>query len=181
MRGSRLSSGFSACRGAEAVHVNRRAQRPALIMVVREAFTGGNRASEPSHGHQIVTSCYYVNKLKSSDAYANKRYAEVAPLIKRVAEANHLDGMAIRGVMYLYGKGMERDGRKAEVWLSRAAEAGQVSAQSILGMMYATGAGVPKNPQKSSEMVVQSGWQGGGEHAIQMLDLLSRDADTLRL
>lgn len=69
--------------------------------------------------------------------------------------------MAILGVMYLYGKEMEREGRKAEVWLSRAAEAGQVSAQSILGMMYATGAGVPKSPQKSSEMVVQSGWQGG--------------------
>lgn len=60
-----------------------------------------------------------------------KRYAEAAPLIKRAAEDKHLDGMAILGVMYLYGNGVEKDGRKAEPWLSRADEAGQVSAQSI--------------------------------------------------
>lgn len=74
----------------------------------------------------------------------------------RAAEANYLDGMAILGVMYLYGKGLEKDGRKAETWLSRAAEAGQVSAQSILGMMHATGAGVPKNPQKAQKWLYKA-------------------------
>lgn len=105
------------------------------------------------------------------NAYSNKRYADAAPLIERAAEANHVDGMAILGVMYLYGKGVEKDGHKAETWLARAAEAGQVSAQSILGMMYATGAGVPKNPQKAQKWLYAAAGKGD-KHAIQMLDLL---------
>ncbi len=77
-------------------------------------------------------------------------------------------------------KGVEKDGRKAETWLSRAAQAGQVSAQSILGMMYAIGAGVPKNQQKAQKWLYKAAGKGD-EHAIQMLDLLGRDAGTLRL
>ncbi|MGH8654277.1 MAG: tetratricopeptide repeat protein [Gammaproteobacteria bacterium] len=77
-------------------------------------------------------------------------------------------------------RGLRPDGRKAETWLSRAAEAGQVSAQSILGMMYATGAGVPKNPQKAQKWLYAAAGKGD-EHAIQMLDLLARDAGALRL
>lgn len=106
------------------------------------------------------------------DAYANKRYAEAAPLIRRAAEANHVDGMSILGAMYLYGRGVEKDGRQAEVWLSRAAEAGQVSAQSILGMMYATGAGVLTDPKKAQKWLSAAAAKGD-KHAIRMLDLLS--------
>ncbi|MGH8607684.1 MAG: tetratricopeptide repeat protein, partial [Gammaproteobacteria bacterium] len=83
-------------------------------------------------------------------------------------------------VMYLYGKGVEKDGYKAEAWLSRAAEAGQVSAQSILGMMYATGAGVPKNPQKAQKWLYKAAGEGD-KQAIQMLDLLGHDAGAVRL
>jgi len=56
----------------------------------------------------------------------------------------------------------------------------EVSAQSILGMIYATGAGVPKNPQKAQKWLYAAAGKGD-EHAIQMLDLLGRDAGALRL
>jgi len=82
--------------------------------------------------------------------------------------------------MYLYGNGVEKDGRKAETWLSRAADAGQVSAQSILETMYATGAGVPKNLQKAQKWLYKAAGKGDG-HAIQMLNLLSRDMGAVRL
>jgi uncharacterized protein len=49
--------------------------------------------------------------------------------------------MTVLGVMYLFGRGVENDGQKAEYWLKKAAGSGQVDAQSILGIMYAAGQG----------------------------------------
>lgn len=61
------------------------------------------------------------------------------PFILEAAEGGYKDGMAILGAMYLFGRGVENDGQKAEYWLKRAGGSGQVDAQSILGIMYATG------------------------------------------
>ncbi len=79
------------------------------------------------------------------DAHERRDYATALPIV--YGNALFLDPAAcsLLGVMYLFGQGVQRDGSKAEYWLTKAAEANVVEAQSLLGIMYATGQGIPRN------------------------------------
>lgn len=105
------------------------------------------------------------------DLYAEQEYGKALPFILEAAEAEHADGMAVLGAMYLFGRGVENDGQKAEYWLKRAAGNGQVDAQSILGIMYATGQGVPKNMAGAKEWLTRAS-EAGDKHAIRMLQMI---------
>ncbi|MGH9962431.1 MAG: tetratricopeptide repeat protein [Pyrinomonadaceae bacterium] len=105
------------------------------------------------------------------DLYAKKEYAEALPFIREAVQSGHKDGMAILGAMYLFGRGVENDGQKAEYWLKRAAGSGQVDAQSILGIMYATGQGVPRNIAGAKEWLTRAS-EAGDKHAIRMLRMI---------
>ncbi|MGH9196916.1 MAG: tetratricopeptide repeat protein [Acidimicrobiia bacterium] len=102
------------------------------------------------------------------DLYQKKQYDKALPFILEAAEAGHTDGMSVLGAMYLFGRGVQDDGVKAEFWLKRAARSGQVDAQSILGIMYATGQGVARNIPKAKEWLVKAA-KAGDQHAIDML------------
>lgn len=105
------------------------------------------------------------------DLYEQKKYGEAMPFIREAAEAGHKDGMTVLGAMYLFGRGVEHDGQKAEYWLKRAAGSGQVDAQSILGIMYATGQGVPRNIAGAKEWLTRVS-EAGDKHAIRMLQMI---------
>lgn len=91
-----------------------------------------------------------------------------APFISEAAEVGHADGMSVLGTMYLFGRGVQADGVKAEAWLKRAARSGQVDAQSILGIMYATRQGVARNIPEAKEWLMKAA-KAGDKHAIDML------------
>ena len=102
------------------------------------------------------------------DLYEKKHYDKALPFISEAAEAGHADGMSVLGAMYLFGRGVQEDGVKAEYWLKRAARSGQVDAQSILGIMYATGQGVARNIPEAKEWLTRAA-KAGDQHAIDML------------
>lgn len=102
------------------------------------------------------------------DLYEKKQYDKALPFISEAAEAGHTDGMSVLGTMYLFGRGVQEDGVKAEAWLKRAARSGQVDAQSILGIMYATGQGVARNIPEAKEWLMRAA-KAGDQHAIDML------------
>ena len=102
------------------------------------------------------------------DLYEKKQYDKALPFISEAAEAGNTDGMSVLGAMYLFGRGVQEDGRKAEFWLKRAARSGQIDAQSILGIMYATGQGVARNIPEAKEWLTRAA-RAGDQHAIDML------------
>lgn len=79
---------------------------------------------------------------------------------KMAAEKGNSVGQSGLGVMYLYGKGVEKDYQKAFKYFSQAASQGWVDGQLQLGIMYFNGLGVPKDYKtaiKYFTMASQSG------------------------
>lgn len=104
-------------------------------------------------------------------AYTEKNYQEAEKWIRQSAEVGHVDGMTIMGTMYLFGRGVPKDGKQAEFWLLKAANAGKIDAQSMLGIMYASGQGVPKNRQEALKWLEPAA-RAGDKQANQMLVML---------
>jgi TPR repeat protein len=105
------------------------------------------------------------------DLYAKNEYGEALPFVLEAAEGGHKDGMAVLGAMYLFGRGVENDGRKAKQWLELAANKGQVDAHSILGIMYATGQGVARDIPNATKWLTRAS-EAGDKHAIRMLQMI---------
>jgi len=55
---------------------------------------------------------------------------------KKLAESDNIDAQSELGLLYQYGKGVQKDYEKAFKWLTKAAEAGNAKAQSALGHLY---------------------------------------------
>jgi len=62
--------------------------------------------------------------------------------------------------MYLEGRGVPKDEKKAVEWFQKAAEQGMPKAQFRLGMMYAQGRGVPQDRAKADEWYKKAADQG---------------------
>lgn len=90
---------------------------------------------------------------------------------KMAAEKGNSVGQSGLGVMYLYGKGVEKDYQKAFKYFSSAAGQGWVDGQLQLGIMYFNGLGVPKDYKTASKyftMASQSGHVLGFYNLAQM-------------
>ncbi len=72
-------------------------------------------------------------------------YAAALREWRSLAEEGDLDAQFYLGEMYLRGKGVDRDFKKALEWLAKAAQAGHPGAQGVLGGLYAVGLGVPQD------------------------------------
>ena len=81
----------------------------------------------------------------------NKRYDEALPLVKSQAEKSSVYGMAVMGLFYYNGYGIQIDFTKAAEWFGKAAEKGNALSQFHLGLCYMSGKGVPQNNEKSAE------------------------------
>lgn len=90
---------------------------------------------------------------------------------KMAAEKGNSVGQSGLGVMYLYGKGVEKDYHKAHKYFSLAANQGWVDGQLQLGIMYFNGLGVPKDYKSASKyftLASQSGHVLGYYNLAQM-------------
>ncbi len=72
-------------------------------------------------------------------------YAAALREWRPLAEEGDLDAQLYLGEIYLRGKGVDRDFKKALEWLAKAAQAGHPEAQGVLGGLYAVGLGVPQD------------------------------------
>lgn len=98
-------------------------------------------------------------------AYDNGEYSKALPIIYGSALFNDTAACGLLGTMYLFGRGLDKDGQKAEYWLRKAAEAGLVAAQSVLGIMFATGQGVPPDMTKAKIWLERAASAGDAEAA----------------
>ena len=68
------------------------------------------------------------------------------------AEAGDLKAQYEVGIMYLKGKGVETDGRKARSWIGKAAERGVNKAVTRLGILYYKGEGGAKDYRQALKL-----------------------------
>jgi TPR repeat protein len=80
--------------------------------------------------------------------------------IEKRANAGEAKAQLTLGLIYDEGVGVERDRRKAAVWLEKAAEQGVPEAQFNIGTMYEIGVGVRKDEAKALEWFEKAATQG---------------------
>ncbi len=68
------------------------------------------------------------------------------------AEAGDLKAQYEVGIMYLKGKGVETDGRKARLWIGKAADRGANKAVTRLGILYYKGEGGAKDYRQALKL-----------------------------
>ena len=70
---------------------------------------------------------------------------EAARWYRMAAEQGDPKGQLNLGVLYINGRGMEKDEARAAFWFRRAAEQGDLHAQNNIAYLYYTGRGVPRD------------------------------------
>ncbi len=78
----------------------------------------------------------------------------------KLAKEGDVRGEYTLGVMYINGKGVPKDGSKAEEWFRKAADRGFPEAQFNLGYMYDFGMGVPRDSSRALGWYRQAAEQG---------------------
>jgi len=80
-------------------------------------------------------------------------------LLSIEAELGDMDAQFTLATMYLTGKGIRQDLRKAFEWYSKSAEQGLADAQKNIGAMYCEGLGVEQDYNKAAEWLNKSAEQ----------------------
>jgi len=86
--------------------------------------------------------------------------AEAAYWFHEAALQSHVESQKYLGVMYYFGKGVQRDFVEAARWLQEPAEQGDMKAQRLLGSMYELGQGVDKNLAEAARWYRKAADQG---------------------
>src|SRR5712672_2222585 len=79
------------------------------------------------------------------DAYRRGDYLTALRLIRPLANDGEAAAQFNLGLMYLTGKGVQRDDAAAVIWFRKAADQGDAVAQYLLGDQYAKGEGAPQD------------------------------------
>ena len=80
------------------------------------------------------------------------RFSDARAYYERSAEAGNVEGMGNLGVLYVTGRGVERDFVRARELLERAAKSGNPRCMNELGLIFARGQGVPADPKRAAEL-----------------------------
>ena len=86
-------------------------------------------------------------------------YNEAFKRLKKAAELGLSEAQVNFGVMYLEGKGVQKDYRIAFEWFTKAAEQGNAQAKNNLGILYYQGFGVQKDYKKAFNWYKQAAEQ----------------------
>jgi len=84
-----------------------------------------------------------------------------------LANQGNANAQSNLGEMYLFGKGVNKNYKKAFEWFSKAAKQGHISAQYNLGLLYSKGLGVHENPMKGF-LLISVAADSGYEPAIKL-------------
>ncbi len=86
--------------------------------------------------------------------------AEAAYWHHEAAQQGHVESQEHLGIMYFFGKGVQRDFVEAARWLQEPAKQGAMKAQRLLGTMYEEGQGVDKNLVEAARWYRKAADQG---------------------
>jgi len=82
-------------------------------------------------------------------AYANKNYKRVIELAEPLAEANNIQALSLMADLYVNGRGLKADTKKAANYYLNAAKQGDAKSQVNIALLYQKGKGVKKDLAKS--------------------------------
>ena len=89
---------------------------------------------------------YKSSRVEKNESRAHEYYRKAVDLdIERMAEAGDQHAQACLGVMYHFGRGVDKNKSTAVKWHRKAAEQGHARSQFNLGVIYANGWGVNLN------------------------------------
>lgn len=78
-------------------------------------------------------------------AYNKGKFAQALPQFKRLATLGHAGAEFMLGVMYFYGRGVDREYSLASIWFFKSARQGNPAAQLAFGSMFIRGVGVSRD------------------------------------
>jgi len=151
---------------AAAAHGNPRAQN-----ALGKAYIQGlGVASEVERGLDLLEQAaqtsraeYQADLAVALEAHSD-RVAEAGELYRLASEQGHIPSMTSLGVLYMEGRGVERDALRAMSLFSQAAEQGDARAQNNLGLMFVRGEDVERDYDQAFrlfEMAAQQGLREG--------------------
>ncbi len=79
------------------------------------------------------------------NAYAHGNYTIAASHLKAIAGSSYPEAEELLGIMYHNGQGVNKDPKKALLWLTRAANVGRGLAAHYLAIIYYSGDGVKQD------------------------------------
>ncbi len=88
--------------------------------------------------------------------------------ISVAAEAGNADAQYMLGLDYEYGRGIQKDAKKACQWFEKASDGGNADAQFLLGLKYEEGKDIGKNVEKAYSLYQKSA-RGGNPDAQYIL------------
>ena len=99
---------------------------------------------------------------KGMEAYKRDDYATALKELRPLAEQGDPKAQRYLGWLYQYGKGVEKDPRKAVKWYRAAARQGDAQAQNEMGQAYIWGEerGVRWDPAQAEEWFLKAAKQG---------------------
>jgi TPR repeat protein len=113
-----------------------------------------------------VLACVLVAPIHAQDheagieAFRRGDFAAALVEWRPLAERGHSGAQHRLGIMYEYGRGVERDDRKAVQWYTKAAVQGVAGAQYRLGVLYDNGWGVPESDIDAVKWYREAATQG---------------------
>lgn len=106
-------------------------------------------------GLMIFASCGEKKDQSTKPTSKPKVISAIDEKVKKLTDAARKGDVAAQtelGEMYLFGKGVPKDYKKALMWSTKAMKKGNEIATTNVGIMYFEGFGVKKNYKKASEL-----------------------------
>ena len=79
-------------------------------------------------------------------AYDDAQFAESYALLRPLCDRGHAGAMALMGVLFFHGRGVDQDHAEAALWFYKAARRGNAKGQLAFGTMRWQGVGVSADP-----------------------------------
>lgn len=103
--------------------------------------------------YEKIGQCLYSSQTKQC-------YQKVVKWYEKAANQNHVKAQVYLGLCYEYGKGVEKNEKKAAEFYQLAANQGHVQAQTALGCFYQSGVGVAFDEKKAVALYQLAADQG---------------------
>lgn len=123
-----------------------------------------------------IDTVSYTDAVRS---YEEGQFEPAFTEFRRLAELGHGGAEFMLGVMYFYGRGVERDYSVASIWFYKSARQGNPAAQLAFGSMFIRGVGVGRDVKEAYKWLTLAGQSDLGPIAAQARALRMLAADTM--
>jgi TPR repeat protein len=105
------------------------------------------------------------------EAHSRGDYFKALPIVFGNALFADPGACGLLGTMYLLGRGVTKDGYRAEFWLRKSAAGGSVTSQALLGAMYASGKDVPRHVGRAQVWLAKAAAEGDKQAEVALTRL----------